>query len=237
MANIMQENKSGFSLFDRKKNQFNETAGYYPAIAPLLAELGKTHDRFLFISTYDLLVLNEVTNSFDIVDIRDGGKSSFTAGFNFREELGWKSNVSRLYKNTWAINSENKGFFLVQIDTVARTVFCDAKKYFSDHQCNVIFSDKQKRLWVGTDEGLFMEYSRPQAIQSFAIESKKGDDNFSITGLYFTPDKIFAGTDNKEVIVLDKQTKQIIHRISLDTLANKDNYIQSFSLSTPIHCG
>jgi ligand-binding sensor domain-containing protein len=202
-GNLMQENKSGFTVFDRKKFQFSDAAEY------------------------------EETNSFDIIDVRNGDKRSFTSCFDFREELGWQSNVSHINNDLWAINSKNKGFYLIHIDTLTKTISCSTKKYFSDHFCSCIYSDKQKRLWIGTGEGLFMENSRPQIIYSFSIKTKNADDNFSITSLYITPDKIFAGTSKKEVLVLDKQTKQIIRRVSFDTLSHRDNAILSFQLIHP----
>jgi len=226
-GNIVQENKSGFTLFDRKSNQFAEAKKYFPNLESLFSELKKTRDRFLFVSRYYLLVLNETTNTLDLVDVRNGNTHSLPACFNLHNELGWQSNVSHLDNNSWAINSINKGFYLIRVDTITNTISCDGKKYFSDHLCSVIFSDKQNRLWIGTNEGLFMEEVHPPAISSFSVSPKNRGDNFSITSLFVSGDKIFVGTNKKEVIVLDKQTKNIIRRILLDTLANRENLILS----------
>ena len=231
-GNLMQENRSGFTLYDPKKNQFSDAAGYYPAITSLFAVLKKTHDRFIFISTYDLLVLNEKTNSFDIIDIRNGDETSSPACFNLQQELGWQSNLSRINDSIWVINSKNKGFYLIAVNEMAKTVVCSSKKYFSDHFCTYIFSDHKKRFWIGTNEGLFMEIQRPKIISTFDLFKNEENGNGSITSLYISEKKIFAGTDKKQIIVLDKQSKQVLYRVYLNIYGEEPPLIMSF---LPLH--
>jgi len=60
-----------------------------------------------------------------------------------------------------------------------------------------------------------MEKKNPGIISSFAVSDPDQSSDFAITALYISPDKIFAGTDKEEIIVLDKQTKKIISRVHL----------------------
>jgi len=223
-GNMMQLNNSGILLYDRNKKRIADASGYFPSITNLIALLVKKRDIFFFISTYDLLVVNFENNSFDITDVRSGNTKSIPACFKLTDELGWQTRPNKIQNNRWALNSKKNGFFILSVDTIARAVSCSPKKYFSQHFCSSVFTDNQNRLWVGTSKGLYMENLRLKIIHSFAVNTNS-KDNFSITSLFITADKIFAGTNQKEVLILNKKTREIIRRISLPVLQGISNSI------------
>ncbi len=223
-GNMMQLNSSGILVYDRDKKQIADAAGYFPAIKNLIALLIKRRDLFFFISTYDLLVINFENNSFDIIDIRNGHTKSIPACFKLTEEIGWQTRPNRIFNNRWALNSKKNGFFILSVDTITRAVSCSPKKLFSQYFCSTVFSDNQNRLWVGTSKGLYMENLHPKIIHSFVIDTSR-QENFSITSLFVASDKIFAGTNRKEVLILDKKTKKIIRRISFPIVQGRTNSI------------
>jgi ligand-binding sensor domain-containing protein/putative methionine-R-sulfoxide reductase with GAF domain len=234
-GNMMQENNDGIYEYDRKNNVMLKISKDFPGLQQDIASFKKLRYRFFFISTYDLLILNNETNRFEIMDIRDGNKISFPSCINFDEEIGWQTKLSRLNDSTWALSSKNKGFYLLNIDTTNRTIACSPKKNFEQYFCNIVFIDNQKRLWVGTNEGLFMENQHRKIVQTFAIGSKVGGINIKIMSLYVAKDKILAGTDQNEVFVLDKQTGHIIRRVLFHPLIpgfKTVNTFQSFHQDT-----
>lgn len=225
-GNMMQLNDSGILVYDRNKNLIANASGYFSSFKKLEAQVIKQRTNFFFISTHDLVVLNFEHNSFDITDIRTGNTKTIASCFNLKDELGWQTRPTRIYNNRWAVNSKKNGFFILSIDTIARTISCSPKKYFSSYFCSSVFSDNQNRLWVGTSKGLFMEKQRPKTIHSFAVDSTT-KSSFSITSLFITKDKIFAGTNHKEILILNKKTKDIIRRISFPVVPGLSNSITS----------
>ncbi|MDB5224107.1 MAG: hypothetical protein JWN83_2774 [Chitinophagaceae bacterium] len=210
-GNLMQKTSEGLLVHDRVKNIIADVANYYPAIKKITPQLN-SQQLFLFVSAYDILLFNMEKNSFDMIDIRNGNIRSFPACFTLQNEIGWQSNPVLLGKNTWAVNCRNKGFFLLHIDTLTKTISCSPEKYFSDRACNILFSDNQNRLWVGTNSGLYMQNRPSQIIQTSSIETSD-KDLFSISSLYVLKNKIFAGTDKHGVFIIDKKTDKIIKNI------------------------
>jgi len=227
-GNIMQENTSGLYIYDKKENRIGEAQNYFPGLRQILAQVKENHDILVFVSTYEILFINTVTNSFDLIDVRTGYAKSFPANLNLLHEIGWQTKPIRLKGNTWAINSKNKGFFLLQNDTLNKTINPAPQKYFTDHFCNIIFYDRHHRLWIGTTDGVFMENSHPKTVTSFTVESKNENDNFSITALFADDKKIFAGTVKSEVMIIDRQTKKTIHQINLGKEEGLPKVIMSF---------
>ena len=231
-GNIMQENSSGFCYYDRRKNQICDVTSNYKGIKQII-RLQSDRSALFFISQYDVLVLNLKTNCFDIIDIRDGRTTSSQATFNFKGEIGWQTKLSRVNDSLWAINSEDKGFYLIHIDTARQKVSCYAKKYFSDRFCNNIFCDRHKRLWIGTNEGLFMENLHARIINSFPVRAVADNDNSNITSLFIFGHLIFVGTNKNEIIVLDKTSFRVLSHFTADNLSGIDNSVRFFELVHP----
>lgn len=227
-GNMLQENSDGLNMYDRKKNIIKSVSSDYPG----LQQAGlKSEVNFFFLSAYKLLKLDEVKNCFDILDIRTGKTRSFPACFNISEEFNWQTKLCRLNDSTYILNSRKKGFYAVHIDTSLRSVTCSPKKYLSDYFCNVIFLDQQKKLWVGTNEGLLMERPCQKIVDTFSLSLKKEKEN-NVSSLFITRDKIYVGTGQKEVFILDKQTRKVIRYLLLDTANAPTKTVRSF---LPVH--
>jgi ligand-binding sensor domain-containing protein len=213
-GNIMQQNDDGVMVFESFKKTFVELPTAYAGLESLKSVLKDI--RFFFISQVDLLSMNTLTNSFDLINIETGEIKSFASGLPLIEEVGWQTNLIKINDSIWAFNCKSKGFYLLFIDTLQKTVRFSPQKYFKDYVCNSILSDRNGRLWIGTPKGLFMEKKNPGIINSFVVSGPGQSSDFAITGLYISSDKIFAGTDKEEILVLNKQTKKIISRIPLE---------------------
>jgi ligand-binding sensor domain-containing protein len=231
-GDLMQQNSSGLLIYDPIKNVLAEASSYYPKIREIDPSLNN-QQLFLFVSSYQLLLLNVNNNSFDLIDIRNGNSKSFPACIKLQEEIGWQTNPVFLDNSTLAINSRNKGFFLVHIDTLAKTISCLPERYFNGHFCNTIFLDNQKRIWIGTNKGLYVQNIRPSIINSFKIDDGFSKDNFAITSLFITHDKIFAGTSKKNILVINKANKKIIKRLQLVTHPFLSNQVTNFQHLSP----
>ncbi|HET9824464.1 MAG TPA: histidine kinase [Chitinophagaceae bacterium] len=231
-GNMMQENASGLYVYENKKNQFIEAQYRYPGFKSILSQILTRRDIFFFVSKFNIVFINTVSNSFDLVDLVTGSVKRFTISVNLLQEVGWQSKPTRVKENTWALNSKNKGFFLFEVDTIQQRILFSQRKYFSDYFCNIVFCDRQHRYWIGTTDGIFMQNSQPQSIKSFPVLTKT-DTNFSITALHIDSTKIFAGTDKSEVLIIDRRTKQIIRNIDLGKEQGFPKVITRFFLNQP----
>jgi ligand-binding sensor domain-containing protein len=232
-GNMIQQNQIGTLIYNRATSKFGKLSESYAALAPLDSQQRKTHDLILFVSHSKVLVFDHEQNAFAFFDVHNGYIKTIPCCFDVLTEIGWQSNPSLIGNNLWAINSMAKGFYVLQIDTLACTVNCSAKKYFADQLCTTVFSDPYHRLWIGTTNGVFMENIHPKLIQSFPVAGSDPVDNVSITSLCVDPEKIFAGTDRKEILVIDKSTHMLLRKIQLPLVPgvpnNKIRYIQRIS--------
>ena len=232
-GNMLQQNQIGTLVYDRTTSKFEKLSDCYPALSALDSEQRKTRDLILFVSKSKVLVFDHVKNAFTFFDLHNGYVKSNPACFVLVKEIGWRSNPTWLGNNIWAINSMAKGFYVFQIDTVSCTVSCSPKKYFADEFCTTIFVDAHHRLWVGTTNGIFVQNIHPKLIQTFAVDEPDSANLVSITSLYVGADKIFAGTDDKEILVIDKNTHKFLHKVRLPVGTgvpdNKIRYIQATS--------
>jgi ligand-binding sensor domain-containing protein len=226
-GNILQRNSEGLLTYDRNSDQFNDLRKTYPKAASLINAVVKRQDHFYFISRYEVIVINKQTNQFEIIDMKNGNVRSFPTCIPFAQEVGWQTTISRIDDNTFAMNSRINGFYLLKIDTATQTLSCDPKKYFTEKTCTVIFRDKQKRLWIGTNTGLFMEIKHPRIITVFPLDVHYPGADLWLSSVFVTHNEIFAGTNHKEVYVVDKTTKQILHKFSFAYHANLSNYVTS----------
>jgi hypothetical protein len=146
--------------------------------------------------------MNNKQNTFDLVDIRSGNTISVPACFNLIEEIGWQSQLNPVNDSTWAINSRRSGFFLIRINDKAKTISCDAKRYLENYSCNVVFSDRDHRLWIGTNDGLLVQNLGQQVINSYAVDLKTDDKMHTSHTL---KGKIFIST-GRQKFMLDKNS-------------------------------
>jgi len=224
-GNIVQQNNSGLLLYDRKNNRIVKLGDHYPAIRHRVEELIRAKYQFVLFAG-KLVVFHEASNSVLMIDILTGREKSFPAPFNLLDEIGWQTYPSRINDSTWAVNSKNKGFFLLDINPVAEHITVHSEKYFPGQNCTVIFSDSQQRLWVGTTDGLFMQNLHPRLIRSFSIAAIP--PTHSIMSLMVTPSRIYAGTSGREVLIIDKESRRIRHRIPMNSIDPEVHTVSSF---------
>ena len=224
-GNVMQVNSKGLLVYDTRKSKIIlDSTKLSAGLKKILSIWKEIKTQFYTVSRNEILILNFITNSFDLINIETGDSKAFKTCFNFPEELGWQSKLTHLYDNSWAINSKNKGFFILQIDTVNKTVHCSPEKHFSTQTCNIIFADRQRRLWIGTNKGLYMQKVNPGVIKTFPADEGDARDKV-ITTVFVTADKIFAGTNNREILIFNKETKQRLHQLSLPINVARSNVI------------
>jgi ligand-binding sensor domain-containing protein/two-component sensor histidine kinase len=211
-GNMMQLNKNGALLYDRKADSIVDATIKYPALKPVVKE--KNNNLFFFISRHELVHINAETNSFDLIDLRTGKISSLTSCIDLGEHIGWITAPSKIDDSTWAVNCKTKGFFLLTIDPVTKRMSCSPEKYFADKLCTNFFVDRNNKLWIGTTEGFFKQNSHPKIVQSFALPNP-ANNPVIVTALLVRMEKIFAGTADDRIFILDKKTKSLVKQLKI----------------------
>lgn len=63
----------------------------------------------------------------------------------------------------------NGGFIFLHVDTTTGHVTTDGHRYLSNLVCNYIFVDRNNRIWVGTENGLYVQKFLEPAIKTYSI--------------------------------------------------------------------
>jgi ligand-binding sensor domain-containing protein len=164
--------------------------------------------RFLYTDTKTnhLVVFNYTTNQ----------EFRLPLPFKAVTEIGWRSRVSPLTDSSFAITGYYKGFFILTWHRGTDT-YSLSRKYFSDYTCNSIFVDKDKRVWIGAREGLFMQKSVAQQIETVRIDdSVRKGKTYTIADITCWRNYLYATiAQSGDILELGRQTMKPVRVIAL----------------------
>ena len=152
-------------------------------------------------------------------------------------DVNWDSHLFYINDSLLAITGKVGGFYLLRYDKTSQNISCDEKKYFSSKYCTSIFKDREGRLWIGTNDGLY----KLNLVNSFFAAEDLSMQlpeilNASVQSIYVEKNKIFVGLGNEGgLLLLDKNTKKITRKISFKSVGkgySSINFIFSFSADT-----
>jgi hypothetical protein len=189
----------------------------------------KDNNLFFFVSKYELVHINTETNCFDLVDLRSGKIGSYPSCVDFLTNIGWMTAPVKINDSVWAVNCRTKGFFLLTINLTTKKISCSPQKYFADKICTAFFVDRHNKLWIGTTEGFLKQNSHPKIVESFALPNHTNKP-VNITALFVGNERIFAGTADDRIFILDKKTRNLIHHLQIPEVAYN---VRSFYLYHP----
>ncbi|MEP6748127.1 MAG: histidine kinase [Bacteroidota bacterium] len=149
-------------------------------------------------------------------------------------ELNWNSKITMLDSNHFVVNCSNYGFYMFVINRQTGNINCNPQKFLSSEEINCIFSDKDKRLWIGTPNGLLRQKLKGSFLSLYTIAptSKKMQYAESLTCAYRYKNKLYAGhySRNTGLTVLDATTMKIEKHISFYGQENSWNEVQSVQM-------
>ena len=152
-------------------------------------------------------------------------------------DLNWSSKIFFLSDSLLAITGRQTGFYLLHYDLATKKITCDEKKYFPSLVCNAVFRDKEQRLWIGTNDGLFRQNLRNSFFTADDLSVQfPGIIHATIRSVYSDKDQIVIGLkNNKGVLLLDKKTKKLLKHLDTETLGpgcGTINFIYSYHPDT-----
>ena len=162
-------------------------------------------------------------------------KSSLT--IPIMNDLNWNSKLFFLSDSMLAITTRQTGFYILHYDVATKKITCDEKKYFPTMVCNAVFLDKEQRLWVGTNDGLFRQNLRNSFFSADDLSIQfPGIINANIKSVYTDRDQIVIGLKNNTgILVLEKQTKKMLQYLNTEALGpgcGTINFIYSYHPDT-----
>ncbi len=174
-----------------------------------------------------IFIANPVRKAIDVVNLRDGKLNSLFVDQKLFNEFNWKSKSFFVSDDCIALTAKTGGFYLLFYDTAAKKYNCSGIKYFPSRYCSSIFRDKDGRLWIGTDIGLYQQNLRnpffPTEDISLQLPSITGT---AIQSILVKKNILFIGLKNDGgLLLLDEHTKKIKDRISFHTLGEGSSSI------------
>ena len=111
-----------------------------------------------------------------------------------KNEIHWKSSITFLTDSTIAVNSSfQNGIYLFHFDSLANSLVYTGK-FLTGVQCNRIFRDKEKRLWISSDDGIFKQSFQKSLFHNTYIRDigrEHNIDNF-VNGFAAIGDNLFV---------------------------------------------
>lgn len=135
-------------------------------------------------------------------------------------DLNWRSKLFFLSDSVIAITARQTGFYLLHYDPSNQKIISDNRKYFASMACNTIFFDKEQRLWIGTNDGLFRQNLRNPFFSADDLSLQfPGVINANIKSVYTDKEQVVIGLKNNTgLLLLEKNTKKLLAHLNTEEL-------------------
>lgn len=181
---------------------------------PFLHPTGADNQKWLVkyqMSDHEFIFIPRFTDS--IIYYDNALKKRVASSLPFRPdiELSWESKIEIFNDSIFFINGALYGFYRMHLNRQTGSITSDGKKNLSAHKITRLFVDKNKRLWIGTSEGLLQQKLDTSFISSYRFQPAAGD---TLTGgfrcAYRHKTKLYAGrySLNKGLAIINASTMQ-----------------------------
>lgn len=168
----------------------------------------------------ECFILGYADHSISCYNIITNACTKSSLAIPIMNDLNWNSKLYFLSDSILAITARQTGFYLLHYDVSTHKITCDEKKYFPTLVCNAVFRDKELRLWVGTNDGLFRQNLRNSFFSVDDLSAQfPGVINANIRSVYADKDQIVIGLkDNTGALLLDKKTKKLMKYLNTEQI-------------------
>jgi len=151
-----------------------------------------------------------------------------------RNPFDYTARIRSINDSTFIIHNKESvsGFYMFHLDPVTHKISFNQNKMFSGHKITALFMDDEKRLWIGTNKGIFRQRLYHEAVQRTDFSGVIPDSLTSgITSSCIHNNKIYAGMDNKRASILILDQKTLRPEKTIAFYGGHNNYTQVYSIS------
>jgi ligand-binding sensor domain-containing protein len=234
-------NEIAVAIYDPVKNTFREQPIDHPQWWPFMHDGSKDTIRINIKYQVGPSSFIFIPGVGDKAYHYDHGSKKITASIlplDMRESLNWESRIVQLDENNFILSSRINGFYILKLDRATGHIHCDGVKYVPGYKITSLFVDKDKRLWLGTSDGLLKQQLQSPVMSAFrfsAVGEKKYGGAFNCSYRY--KDKLYVGRFGRShgLAIIDPNTMQLIADIDLfgdGAIANEVRTIEMYHKDT-----
>lgn len=148
-------------------------------------------------------------------DIRIKTKQIITAPFATTEKFNWQTKFFFLNDTVYVINGKEKGFYRVRYDRQTGSYSIESKLYFENYFCSSILTDKNNRLWIGTNKGLFREKRPAGSMEKITVPATMNpfSRDLQIRMITIANDKVFVATNGQGLLAFERSSMNPLKQI------------------------
>jgi two-component sensor histidine kinase len=156
--------------------------------------------------------------------------------FQASSVFSWESKIEKLDDTSFVVNDRARGFYLFHLDRQTGQIVFNKKRFLSSYKITCLFLDRDKRLWIGTNEGLLQQKLNSPMMSAYhypslPVETLTG----GFTCTYRYKNNLYAGRFSlyKGLVILDPVSMQVKKQVEFYGGNNAWNEIYSMEMYHP----
>ena len=203
--------RPGLYIYYKDKKELKKiTTGDFPLLNEFVQQ--NNYFKFFQVKTGKILITKADSDSIFYIDIAANKKIISTSPFNLDTDIiQWRSKLIPVNDSLFYLTSHTAGFYSLMLNPATGKIKLLPEKHFENFLCNDVLADSDNHLWVATTNGLLRQDDARKWVQVSTIPSEliANHPNLSITSIYVTPNKIYAGArGGAGILVFNKATMQ-----------------------------
>lgn len=152
--------------------------------------------RRIRLSDSELILANQLTDSICYFDFKNGPGPRTKAPFSVVKDFFWNVKARRMNDTVISLNLISGGVAFAHFNTTTKVLIADTVLQAKSLRSFCHFVDTEKRLWVGTKNGLFMQKLCPSTIKQIPMTNLISENMMASTAFYYR-NRTYIGCYNR----------------------------------------